>query len=127
MNYSIEHIIKSAELSGLTKEQTDNICSNMTEAVRTLTEIRSETLRDYFGKFCLMNGVSEEDIKSKCRKTELVQLRKKFVFSAKEIFPNHSNGEIGWEINRNSTTIVHYFKREKTRKEKRDFMKMIKG
>jgi len=127
MNYKIEHIIKACELSELTKEQIDIFCKNLDEAVKLLTEIKDESLRYYFDKFCLMNNVSEEDIKSKCRKTELVNLRKKFAILAKEHFPNHNYRDIGWEINRNSTTVVHYFKMEKARKEKRDNLERMKN
>ena len=127
MSYSKDQIIKAIELSGISKLQAAWICTFLDDAVKIIGEVQADTLKDFFQQFCILNNVSEEDIKSAKRDENLVKLRKRFAILAKEKFPNHSNREIGMNINRDRVTIIHYFNREKTRKEKRDNLERMKN
>lgn len=127
MNYSIEHIHKAFELAEIPEDFANRIIEYLPEAVRLLNTIHAETLSDFFGQFCILNSISESELRSRKRDENLVKLRKKYCILAKERFPEHSSVEIGREIDRDGSTVRNYFDREKTRKEKRDNLERMKN
>jgi chromosomal replication initiation ATPase DnaA len=127
MNFSINHIKKAFQLARLPEWFSEQVIQYLTEAVRESDTIEAETLNDLFGLFCIKNFVTEDAMKSKSKKENLVRLRKKFAILAKEMFPDYSYPEIGAEINRDHATISHYLGLERTRKEKRDNLERMKN
>lgn len=126
MNYSTDHIRRAFELAEIPSDFTERIIEYLPEAVRQLETVQAESLNDFFGQFCILNSIPEDEIRSKKRDEWIVRLRKKYCILAKEHFPDHSSREIGLMINRHGLTVRHYFNREKTRKEKRDNMERMK-
>lgn len=64
-------------------------------------------LPEYQKEFCTKNNISIDDLRSRNRSRNLVRLRRDYSISAH--LKGYTFVEIGKSINRDHTTIVHYF------------------
>jgi hypothetical protein len=109
MNFSIKHIIKAFELSRLPKFFAEKVISNLNEAVRQTRLIQPDNMEDLFELFCLEEGISERELRSKKRSHYLVELRYKFTKLAVQTFGKKATQvKIGKVLDRDHGTILWY-------------------
>lgn len=115
MNYSRPQIILAASLSGLSEIASNWLCTFLDEAVKQLGTIQAETLTDFFGQFCILNDVTEEEMRRHKKPDRIVKLRAKYTILAKQYFPNEPNWRISKEIDRHASTVFWILKKDRLR------------
>ena len=67
-----------------------------------------------------VSGISEQDIKGKCRKREITDARHFFFYKALEIFPDMTKKSIGGILGKDHASVIHAKKNINNLKELRD-------
>lgn len=128
MKYSESQICKAFELGNIPHDFAENIIKLLPDAVEQLRLVQPETLEDLFEWFCLNEKICEEELKSEKRDRYLFEFRLKFTNLAKETFGKKATHcAIGKALNRDHSTIMHYFTKIKARKLKSEKLERIKN